>query len=147
MLKELVKMASELDRLGLNKEADTIDEIIKRFAGRRGERRDLFQECECFMCGVNVVVPIGGGCICQKCKPIRDRKILEEKIDRCKEFLEFDAPERMERLEGSLKRAVNSGDATLEESVRGKLEELSTKIEIKERELEEAELELNSLLE
>ena len=33
MLKDLVKMASKLDALGLSKEADTIDTLIRKIAG------------------------------------------------------------------------------------------------------------------
>lgn len=33
MLKDLVKMASKLDALGLSKEADTIDALIRKIAG------------------------------------------------------------------------------------------------------------------
>lgn len=32
MIKDLVKIASELDRLGLKKEADTVDSIIRKIA-------------------------------------------------------------------------------------------------------------------
>lgn len=37
MLKDLVKMASKLDTLGLSKEADTIDALIRKIASREDE--------------------------------------------------------------------------------------------------------------
>lgn len=37
MLKDLVKMASKLDTLGLSKEADTIDALIRKIASRKDE--------------------------------------------------------------------------------------------------------------
>lgn len=44
MLKDLVKMASKLDALGLSKEADTIDALIRKIASREDELQSYMSD-------------------------------------------------------------------------------------------------------
>ena len=44
MLKDLVKMASKLDALGLSKEADTIDTLIRKIASREDELQSYMSD-------------------------------------------------------------------------------------------------------
>jgi hypothetical protein len=46
MLKDLVKMASKLDALGLNKEADVIDNLVRKIASREDELQSYMGDSE-----------------------------------------------------------------------------------------------------
>ena len=44
MLKDLVKMASKLDALGLSKEADVIDNLVRKIASREDELQSYMSD-------------------------------------------------------------------------------------------------------
>ncbi len=46
MLKDLVKMASKLDALGLSKEADVIDNLVRKIASREDELQSYMSDSE-----------------------------------------------------------------------------------------------------
>jgi hypothetical protein len=46
MLKDLVKMASKLDALGLSKEADVIDNLVRKIASREDELQSYMSDPE-----------------------------------------------------------------------------------------------------
>ena len=46
MLKDLVKMASKLDALGLSKEADVIDSLVRKIASREDELQSYMSDSE-----------------------------------------------------------------------------------------------------
>jgi len=85
MIKELIKMAGELDRLGLKREADLTDGIIRKLSARNQEKKEQFQECECTLCGARMIDKLDGRCICGECKPgylMESIEDLEDKIER-----------------------------------------------------------------
>lgn len=141
MIKELIKIATTLDSMGLNREADTVDSLIKKISSRAKEKRDQYQVCECFRCGAEVVEPLDGGCICNGCKPEYLRGLI---LDH-KEFLE-DAPEKLERYIKRLKRAIESGNKYEEETTQRMIEEHPSKIMLTEEKLRKAKYELAELI-
>jgi len=46
MLKDLVKMASKLDALGLSKEADVIDTLIRKIASKEDDLQSYMRDSE-----------------------------------------------------------------------------------------------------
>ncbi len=111
MLKELIKMAGELDRLGLKREADLTDGMIRKLSSRTREEKEQFQECECFLCGAKMIDKLGGRCICAECKPgylIESIEDLKERIERAlknpaKAHNLLKDQEKLERLKLELK--------------------------------------------
>jgi hypothetical protein len=141
MIKDLIKMATRLDSMGLKREADTVDSLIKKISSRSVEKRDQYEECECSRCGAKVVQPLGESCICNGCKPEYLRGLI---LDH-KEFLE-DAPEKLERYIKRLKRAVESGNKYEEETMQRMIEEHPSKIMIAEEKLRRAKDQLAELI-
>ena len=141
MIKELVKIANRLDTLGLKKEADSIDGLIRRIAARPKAERQMYEECSCSICGEKVIQPLGGDtCICKVCKPGYLSDIISDLEDRIERI-----NKKIDKKNIELKRAIESGDDESISNIKEDIENMNLDIEEYAGRLERNQNELSSL--